>query len=157
MINSTMITIESWFLSFNSIMIITTSLSIILGLIFLFIVIIHRRCWSISMLLICNSCLVEVLLSCVLLSMAIFTFQNDFKTGDRQYFILCSDKFFMLCDWCYAKLFISINSNVSIYVCSLSSSTFMAISEVSNCSHHWTMDIEYCVCCSIANNRANSL
>jgi hypothetical protein len=92
MINSKTVTTESWFLPFDSIMIITTSLSIILGLIFLFIVITHRRCWSISMLLICNSCLVEVLLGCVLLSMAIFTFQNDLKqeTGNISSCVLIS-------------------------------------------------------------------
>ena len=90
--NSTRITTESWFLSFDSIMIITISLSIILGLIFLLIVITHRRCWSISMLLICNSCLAEVFLSCVLLCMAVFAFQNDLKheTGNISFCITIS-------------------------------------------------------------------
>ncbi len=92
MVNSTMITTESWFLPFDSIMIITIFLSIILGIIFLSIAITHRRCWSISMLLICNSCLAEVLLSCVLLGMAIFTFKNDLKqdTGNISFCIIIS-------------------------------------------------------------------
>ncbi len=92
MLNSTMITTESWFIPFDSIMILTISLSIILGIIFLSIAITHRRCWSISMLLICNSCLAEVLLSCVLLGMAIFTFKNDLKqdTGNISFCIIIS-------------------------------------------------------------------
>jgi len=77
--NSTMIEIELWFIPIDIVMIITTTLSIVLGLIFLFIAITHKVCWSVSMVLICNSCLIQVILSCVLLSMGIFEFQHDSK------------------------------------------------------------------------------
>jgi hypothetical protein len=77
--NLTIIKTELWFLPFDVLMIITTSLTLILGVIFLCIVITHKICWSVPMILICNSCLAEVLLSCILLSMAIFTFEHDLK------------------------------------------------------------------------------
>ncbi len=77
--NSTMIEIELWFIPIDIVMIITTTLTIVLGLIFLSIAITHRVCWSASMILIYNSCFTEVILSCVLLNMAIFTLQHDLK------------------------------------------------------------------------------
>jgi len=88
--NSTVIKTELWFIPIDAIMIIITTLTIILGLIFLFIVITHRICWSIPMLLTCNSCLAEILLSCVLLNMAIFTLQQDLKkdTGNMSFCVI---------------------------------------------------------------------
>lgn len=77
--NSTVIYAEPWFIPFDIIMIITTIFCIVLGTVFILIAITHRICWCVSMLLICNSCLAEVILSCSLLSMAVFSFQNDLK------------------------------------------------------------------------------
>ena len=84
MVNSTVIIIESWFIPMDILMIITTTLGIIFGLSFLLVVITHKRCWSVPILLTCNSCVVEVLFSCMLLPMAIFALQQDLElnTGD---------------------------------------------------------------------------
>ncbi|CAF0721213.1 unnamed protein product [Adineta steineri] len=77
--DSTLIETELWFLPFDIIGIISTSLSIILGLLYLFIVIKHKTYSSVQMLLVCNSCIAVILLSCILLNMAIFTLQHDLQ------------------------------------------------------------------------------
>jgi hypothetical protein len=74
-----MIKMELWFLPIDILMIIITALTLVLGLIFLIIACTHKHCWSVSMLLICNSCLAKVLVSFFFLSMSIFTFENDLK------------------------------------------------------------------------------
>jgi hypothetical protein len=85
--NLAIIPTELWFINIDSLMIITTSLTLIFGLIFLIIAITHRICWTVSMMLVCNSCLAEVLLSCILLSITIFTFHCDLKqnTGNTTF------------------------------------------------------------------------
>ena len=79
MLDITRTQIEPWFIPFDIIMIITITLTIILGLAFLILVAIHPTCWSVPMLLICNSCIAQTILSIVLLAMAVFSFQHDFK------------------------------------------------------------------------------
>jgi hypothetical protein len=74
-----MTTIESWFIPFNILTIICTGLSIIIALIFIIIIIVDKTCHTISMMLIVNSCLSELIFGSVLLWMSIFTTQNDFK------------------------------------------------------------------------------
>ncbi|CAF1612216.1 unnamed protein product [Adineta ricciae] len=77
--NLTIIQAELWFIPFDIIMIICTSLTILLGMLFLIICITNRTCWSIQMLLTCNICVAEIFLGCALLNMALFTFEKDFQ------------------------------------------------------------------------------
>ncbi|CAF1226464.1 unnamed protein product [Didymodactylos carnosus] len=59
-------------------MILFSSTSVILSLTFLLIVLCHpRQCYSVSNMLVCNSCLCELLFSLSMLSMALFTYMND--------------------------------------------------------------------------------
>ena len=85
--NSTIIHIESWFIPLDIIIIIIAALSIILGIIFLLIAATHRTCWTVPMLLNCDSCLEEITFSSILLLMAIFSIQHDLQAniGDASY------------------------------------------------------------------------
>ncbi|CAF0844356.1 unnamed protein product [Adineta steineri] len=73
------LTTESWFIPIDIIMLLCTILTIILAIIFLFIVILDKACHTVSMMLISNSCISILVFTCVLLSMCIFTLENDFK------------------------------------------------------------------------------
>jgi len=85
--NSTIIHIESWFIPLDIIIIIIAALSIILGIIFLLIAATHRTCWTVPMLLSCDSCLEEITFSSILLLMATFSIQHDLQAniGDASY------------------------------------------------------------------------
>jgi hypothetical protein len=76
---SNTITIESWFISFDIIMIMCTTLVIILATLFLLIIVLDKTCHTIPMMLIANSCLAELLSGSGMLSMVVFTLQNDLK------------------------------------------------------------------------------
>ena len=77
--NDTVLQSESWFIPMDIIMIIPLSICTILGVVFLFLVATHRTCWSVPMLFICNSCFVEIALSCVLLATVIYTLKQDLR------------------------------------------------------------------------------
>ncbi len=77
--NSTMINIESWFIPIDILEIIVTLLGIILSLVFLFIIILDKTCHTVPMMLIANSCLVQLVYSCNLFGMTLFTLQNDLR------------------------------------------------------------------------------
>ncbi|CAF1018553.1 unnamed protein product [Adineta steineri] len=87
--DSTLIETEVWFLPFDIISIISTSLSIILGLLYLFIVIKHKTYSPVQMLLVCNSSVAIILLSCILLNMAIFTLQHDLQKSSEKTISFC--------------------------------------------------------------------
>ncbi|CAF1085154.1 unnamed protein product [Adineta steineri] len=87
--DSTLMETESWFLPFDIIGIISTSLSIILGLLYLFIVIKHKTYSPVQLLLVCNSSVAVILFSCVLLNMAIFTLQHDLQHSSEKTISLC--------------------------------------------------------------------
>jgi hypothetical protein len=74
-----MTNIESWFIPIESLKIIFTLLGIILALFFLFIIIFDKTCHTIPMMLITNSCFVQLVYSCNLFGMALFTLHNDLK------------------------------------------------------------------------------
>lgn len=74
---------EPWFIFVDIVMIVCTGLSAILSVLFLTIVLTHRTCWSLPTLLFGNSCLTELLLSCVLLNMAVFALQQDLNPRAR--------------------------------------------------------------------------
>ncbi|CAF1085250.1 unnamed protein product [Adineta steineri] len=87
--DSTLIETEVWFLPFDIIGIISTSLSIILGLFYLFIVIKHKTYSTVQLLLVCNSSVAVILLSCILLNMAIFTLQHDLQHSSETSISFC--------------------------------------------------------------------
>jgi hypothetical protein len=87
--DSTLIQTELWFLPMNIVMITTTILSIVLGLIFISIAMMYQTSWSVQMILTCNSCLAEGFLSFVLLSIVTFAFRHHIKqnTGNISIYI----------------------------------------------------------------------
>ncbi|CAF0721194.1 unnamed protein product [Adineta steineri] len=87
--DSTLIQTEVWFVPFDIIGIISTSLSIIFGLLYLFIIIKHKTYSSVQLLLVCNSCIAVILFSCVLLNMAIFTLQHDLQKSSENNTSFC--------------------------------------------------------------------
>ncbi|CAF1576173.1 unnamed protein product [Adineta steineri] len=87
--DSTLIQTEVWFLLFDIVGIISVSLSIIFGLLYLFIVIKHKTYSSVQLLLVCNSCIAVILFSCVLLNMTIFTLQHDLQHSSENNTLFC--------------------------------------------------------------------
>jgi len=77
--NSTTTNIESWFIPIEILKIIFTLLGIILALFFLLIIIFDKTCHTVPMMLIANSCFIQLVYSCNLFSMALFTLHNDLK------------------------------------------------------------------------------
>lgn len=76
---STATDIEPWFIPFDILMTISTAFSVILVVIYLFIIIFDKTCHTVPMMLVGNSCLAEILFRSDMLSMALFTLQNDLK------------------------------------------------------------------------------
>jgi hypothetical protein len=77
--NSATQTNESWFIPLDILMIMCTTLAIILATFFLLIIILDKTCHTVPMLLVANSCLAAFIFGCSLLSIAIFTLENDLK------------------------------------------------------------------------------
>jgi hypothetical protein len=77
--NSTTMITELWFIPVDVLMILNTTLVIILALLFLFIIILDKACHTVSMMLIANSCVTTLISGCSMLSMRIFTIENDIK------------------------------------------------------------------------------
>ncbi|CAF1284896.1 unnamed protein product [Rotaria sp. Silwood1] len=77
--NSAVAAVESWFIPLDILAIIFTSLAIGFGTLLLFIIVVDKTCHTISMLLIANSCLAEVMFALNILVVAVFTLQNDLK------------------------------------------------------------------------------
>ena len=77
--NIEVLTNESWFIPLDIIGIIITSLIILISIIYLIAMIIDQRCHTIPMLLIANSCLIELLLGINIINMNIFTLNNDLQ------------------------------------------------------------------------------
>jgi hypothetical protein len=76
---SAMTNIESWYIPLDILMIICTAFSIMLAIIFLFIIILDKTCHTIPMMLIANSCLAELIFGSDMFFMGLFTFQNDLE------------------------------------------------------------------------------
>ena len=72
--NLSMTSTDSWFIPFDILMIIFTTLVLILAIIFL-----EKTCHTVSMMLTANSCLSAFVWGCTLLILCIFTFENDVK------------------------------------------------------------------------------
>jgi len=100
--NSTMSVIESWFIPSDILMIVCTTLVVILAILFLSIIISDKTCHTVPMMLIGNSCVAGCLFGCILLSVCIFTLENDLKQIEyedslcivRAYFIYVSTALF---------------------------------------------------------------
>ncbi|CAF0953375.1 unnamed protein product [Adineta steineri] len=75
--NSSIITTKSWFIPLDIINIISLTLVIILGVLFLFIVIIDKTCHTVPMMLVANSCLAKLLFTSALLGNTIWALKND--------------------------------------------------------------------------------
>lgn len=73
------ITVQSWFIPTDILMIICTTLVIILSVYFLLTIMFNKTCHTISTMLIANTCLTELVLACDLLAMGVFALQNDLK------------------------------------------------------------------------------
>lgn len=82
--NSTMITIESWFIPLDIIAIICLSLANTLAIIFLFIIILDKTCHTIPMLLTANICLTEFICGSETIAMTGFTLYNDLTQIEYQ-------------------------------------------------------------------------
>ena len=76
---STTIDTEWWFIPIDILMIIFTAFATVSALIFLSIIIVDKTCHSVSMALVANSCLAELVFGSDMLAMALFTLQNDLK------------------------------------------------------------------------------
>jgi hypothetical protein len=77
--NSISINIESWFIPFDILMILSTALTVLLSIFFLIIIIRDKTCHTLPMLLVANSCLAELVYGSNMFSMGVFTLHNDFK------------------------------------------------------------------------------
>ncbi|CAF0888361.1 unnamed protein product [Rotaria sp. Silwood1] len=75
--HSVITNIESWFIPFDILMIVCTVLAIVLALIFLLTIILDKTCHTVPMMLLANSCLAEFIFGSDMLSMVLFTYQND--------------------------------------------------------------------------------
>jgi hypothetical protein len=76
-LNSTLFTIESWFISVDIILIVVAILSIVFFVCFLLVMALDKTCHSVSMMLTGNLCLTALMFACGLLSYSIFTLEND--------------------------------------------------------------------------------
>jgi hypothetical protein len=71
--------IEPWFIPIDILLIISTTVSILLAFIYTSIIILKKTCHTVPMMLVANSCLAELVYGSNMLSMAVFTYQNDIK------------------------------------------------------------------------------
>lgn len=76
---STAITTEPWFIPCDILMIVFLSSAIVLVLIFLAIILLDKTSRTVPIMLVCNSCVSELVLFCSLLATAVFSLQNDLK------------------------------------------------------------------------------
>ncbi|CAF1586592.1 unnamed protein product [Adineta steineri] len=78
-LNSSTINTEPWFIPLDIINITFLSLVIILGVLFLFIIIIDKTCHTVPVMLVASSCLAKLLFSIDLFGMLIWSLKNDLK------------------------------------------------------------------------------
>jgi hypothetical protein len=71
--------IEFWFIPIDILMILCTGFVVLIASVYLSIIILDKTSRSVSTMLLCNSFLSEILFASVMLSMAVFTFQNDIR------------------------------------------------------------------------------
>ncbi|CAF0778400.1 unnamed protein product [Adineta ricciae] len=74
-----MSTIEPWFIPFDILSLISTTLAALLALIYLLIIIFDKTCHTVSMMLVANTSCAIILFSCSMFSETLFTLQNDLQ------------------------------------------------------------------------------
>ena len=79
LMNSTTPIIESWFIPFSAIAIVSTALIAIFATLFIFIIVLDKTCHTVPLMLTVNSCLGLILVGCSHLSQNVFTLQNDLQ------------------------------------------------------------------------------
>jgi len=77
--NSTATTVESWFIPLDILGITCLGLATILIIIYLFIIVVDKKCHTVRMMLVGNICLTGFVCCTTHLSIAVFTLQNDLK------------------------------------------------------------------------------
>jgi hypothetical protein len=88
--------IESWFIPLDILLIICAILAMIVAILFLFLIIVDKRCHTVPMMLIGNSCLSVFVFGSILVSIYIFTLENDLKQIQYQD-SLCVFRAYFLC------------------------------------------------------------
>ncbi|CAF1427118.1 unnamed protein product, partial [Adineta ricciae] len=73
------INIQAWFIPLDILAITSMICVILLSIVYLFLLIVDKACHTVPMLLIGNTCFIAFLAACSILSMSIFTLQNDLK------------------------------------------------------------------------------
>jgi len=71
--------LESWHIPMDILRLLCTTMTIIIALICLILIISHRECRTVPMMLIGNTCLTELICACTALSFVVFTLTNDLK------------------------------------------------------------------------------
>jgi hypothetical protein len=79
MSNSSTVKFKPWFIPFDILSMASFVLVIILSALFLLIIILDKTCHTVPMMLVANSCLVELISGFTLLSVTVFTLQNNLK------------------------------------------------------------------------------
>ncbi|CAF1193696.1 unnamed protein product [Adineta steineri] len=77
--NSSIINIESWFIPIDILIITFTIITIVLPILFLYLILFDKRCRTIPMMLVANSCLTAFVFGCTMLSSFIIILKNDLK------------------------------------------------------------------------------
>ena len=77
--NSSIITIQSWFIPLDIVAILILILGILLGIIIILIIIVNKECHTVPMLLVANICLTGVISGIAHLTIIAFSLHNDLK------------------------------------------------------------------------------
>jgi hypothetical protein len=132
--NSTMTIVESWFIPLDIFLLVCCILILIVTIVFLLILILDKTCHTVPMMLITNTYLSGLMNGCIMLSLALFTLQNDLKQIQYQD-SLCVFRGYII----YTSSFISIS------YCDLSNSFIVSIISISNFNHLLIVVILFCI------------
>ena len=73
------ISTESWFIPTDILMVSCSSIAVLLSLFSLFIIIVDKTCHTVPMLLIANTCILDLIFGVDMVASSLFTLQNDLK------------------------------------------------------------------------------
>ena len=76
---TTRIDFKPWFIVVDITIIILLAFTVLLAVCFLTIVILNKTCHTMPILLTCNSCIAEIVYGCNMMSIAVFSLENDRK------------------------------------------------------------------------------
>ena len=83
--NSSTLEIQSWFVPFDILMILSTTFTIIANIIFISIIILDRTCHTVPMMLTANTCLSLLVFGSIRMSMSVFVLYSDLQPIYYQY------------------------------------------------------------------------